>query len=70
MFDYDREERKSWGLTLTQPSTTWNRLGGSFSFVKRRRRAATGRYIKLVIVFSDDLTNRLNKGRPQIARAV
>jgi len=22
MFDYDRKERTSWGLTLTQPSTT------------------------------------------------
>jgi hypothetical protein len=26
MFDYDRKERASWGLTLTQPSTTQSRL--------------------------------------------
>jgi hypothetical protein len=65
MFEYDRKERASWGLTLTQPSTTESRLGGSFSFVKLRR-AATGRYTKLVNRFRQPI----EQGRPQLASAV
>jgi hypothetical protein len=33
MFDIDRKERTSWGLTLTQPSTQ-SRLGGSFFLLR------------------------------------
>jgi hypothetical protein len=66
MFDYDRKERTSWGLTLTQPSTTLSRPGGSFSFVKPRR-ATTGRRTgPLIARFSDDLVSRLNKQRHKL----
>jgi hypothetical protein len=47
MSDYDRAERTSWRLTLTQPSATESRLGGSLCFIKLRR-AATRRFATLV----------------------
>jgi hypothetical protein len=43
MFDYDRKERTSWGLTLTQPFT--GAASAAFFLVKSRR-AATGQYTK------------------------